>query len=106
MFWRPLALQGRSWGPLGPFVGAFLGLPEALLAALGALLAAFWALPGGPGGPRRLQIGPGRHKKDIPGSRAFALGFWAVVLGACGFSFEVSGFSSGVSGFSSGGVGL
>ena len=40
----PLALQGRSWGPLRPLLGAFLGLPEALLAALGALLAALGAL--------------------------------------------------------------
>ena len=102
MFWGvpgaprwPLALQGRSRGPLGPLLGAFLGLPEALLAALGALLAALGALlaalgallaalgallaalgallaalgalPGGPGGPRRLQIGRGRHKKASQG---------------------------------------
>ena len=67
---RPLALQGRSRGPLGPLLSAFLGRPGALLAALGALLAALGALlaalgalPGGPGGPSRLQIDPGRHKK-------------------------------------------
>ena len=65
---RPLALQGRSRGPLGPLLGAFLGPPGALLAALGALPAALGALLAALGALLALaQEAPEGSQKGIPG---------------------------------------
>ena len=61
-----LAALGALLAALGALLaalGALLAALGSLLAPLGAALAALGALPGGTGGPRKLQIGPGRHKK-------------------------------------------